>query len=335
MRILAGIIICSFLFSCSTNNRPDVSGIKVTLKLERFEKSLFNMDTVHFAESMTRLVREYPGFAPVYFTRILNLDPHWPSDTTAGYIKGFLTSYRPLYDSAESLFPNFKDEMNEIEQGLRYVKYYFPKYRIPHKVITYIGPVDGYGDIITDSALVVGLQQHMGADFSMYQMDWVQQIYADYITRRFAPEYIPVNAIKNIVNDMYPESGEDKSLIVKMVENGKKLYCMQQLLPDVDEYLIIGYTKLQLEKSYDGEAQIWNLFIQNNLLQSVDYNLIKNYVGESPKTQELGDGSPGNIGSFTGWQIVKKFAAANSKISLKELMDTPAETIFREAKYKP
>lgn len=335
MRILAGIFICCIFISCNSNKAPNVSGIKVSLKLERFEKSVFSMDTTHFAASMTRLFKEYPSFAPIYFTRILNMDPRWPADTTAKYVNGFTSLYRPLYDSAETLFPDFKEEMDEIVQGLKYVKYYFPNYKIPGKVITYIGPVDGYGDIITDSAIVVGLHQHMGADFSMYKMDWVQQIYADYISRRFTPEYIPVNAIRNIVNDLYPESGDDKSLIIKMVESGKRLYCMQQLLPDDDEYLIIGYSKIQYEKAMNGEAQIWNLFVQNNLLQSVDYNLIKNYVGESPKTQELGEGSPGNIGSFAGWQIVKKYAATNPSLSLKELMDTPAETIFQKAKYKP
>jgi len=335
MRTLAGILVCGMLFSCSTNKAPDVSGIKIDLKLKRFEKSLFNTDTAQIAQSMQRITAEYPSFAPVFFTRILNMDPQWPTDTASSYIKSFITSYRPLYDSAEILYPDFDDEMKAITQGLKYVKYYFPKYKLPGEVITYIGPVDGYGDIITNNAIVTGLHQHMGESYSMYKMDWVQQIYAGYITRRFTPDYIPVNAIKNIVNDMYPETEDDKSLVIKMVESGKKLYCMQQLLPDVNEYVIIGYTKIQLEKCYGSEAQIWNLFVQNNLLQTLDYNLIKNYVGESPKTQELGEGSPGNIGSFSGWQIVKKYAKEHSTVSLKELMDTPADSIFAEAKYKP
>lgn len=335
MRILAGILVCSIIFSCSTNKAPDVSGIKINLTLKRFEKSLFSMDTTHFDASMNRLIKEYPSFAPVFFVRILNMDPSWSADSTAAYVKGYISSYRPLYDSAELLYPDFNDELNEIKQGLKYVKHYFPQYKLPQQVITYIGPVDGYGDIITDSSLIVGLQQHMGESYSMYQMDWVQQIYAGYLSRRFTPEYIPVNALKNIVTDMYPETGEDQSLVIKMVESGKRLYCLQQFLPNVNEYVIIGYTKIQLERAYSGEAQIWNLFIQNNLLQSKDYNLIKNYVGESPKTQELGEGSPGDIGSFTGWQIVKKYASEHPALTLKELMSTPADSIFREAKYKP
>jgi hypothetical protein len=63
--------------------------------------------------------------------------------------------------------------------------------------------------------------------------------------------------------------------------------------------------------------------------------VIKNYIGESPKTQELGEASPGNIGSFAGWQIVKKYMDKNPGKTLKQLMSTDPELIFQEAKYKP
>lgn len=335
MRLFVSVLVIGILFSCNNPHHPDVSNIDVPIQTKRFEQALFKMDTAHFSNAMNKLIAEYPHFAPLYLGEILNVDPRWPEDTLSRYVNGFIASYTPLYDSAEILYPDFKEETEEITTALKYVKYYFPKYKLPKEIITYIGPVDGTGDAIMDGALLVGLQQHMGSEYSVYQSAWVQQIYASYITRRFTPEYIPVNAVRNIVNDMYPENDDDKSLVVRMVESGKKLYCMQQLLPDVDEYILIGYTKMQLDRSYAGEAQIWDLFVRNNLLQSIDYNLIKNYIGDSPKTQELGEGSPGNIGSFTGWQIVKKYMSANPKLSLSELMNTPADVIFREAKYKP
>ena len=90
-----------------------------------------------------------------------------------------------------------------------------------------------------------------------------------------------------------------------------------------------------MKSCYKNEAVIWELFVQNDLLQSIDNNIIKNYVGEGPKTQELGEDSPGNIGSFVGWQIVKKYMDKNPSISLPQLMKTPAEELFQKAKYKP
>ena len=110
---------------------------------------------------------------------------------------------------------------------------------------------------------------------------------------------------------------------------------LAKLLPYTEEYKLIGYRKEQLDDAYAHERIIWDLFVQNNFLQTIDNNIIKNYIGEGPKTQELGEASPGNIGSFAGWQITKKYMMKNPKLSLLQLMATDAETIFQEARYKP
>ncbi len=99
--------------------------------------------------------------------------------------------------------------------------------------------------------------------------------------------------------------------------------------------LKIGYLKKQLNDSYANEAVIWNFFLNNELLNNADQNIVKNYIGESPKTQELGENSPGNIGAFSGWQIVKKYMSKNPKTSLPELMKINARDIYSQSKYKP
>ena len=120
-----------------------------------------------------------------------------------------------------------------------------------------------------------------------------------------------------------------------MIEKGKRIYLLSKFLPKTAEYKLIGYSEKQLEDTYEHEAVIWDLFVKNDYLQITDKNIIKNYIGESPKTQELGEGAPGNIGSFCGWQIVKKFAKKNQNLTLQQLMDTDPEMILQLAKYKP
>lgn len=85
----------------------------------------------------------------------------------------------------------------------------------------------------------------------------------------------------------------------------------------------------------DHEKEIWNLFIQNQLLQETNYNVTKNYVEDSPKTQELGEASPGNIGSFVGWRIVEKFMKKSTSTNIEQLMKTDPEKIMEVARYKP
>lgn len=335
MRLIISLLLVSLFSSCGQNNGPDVSDIKIDIVTNRFEKSLFTLDTNNLAPQLDKLIAGYPSFGENFISTILNTDPRWPADSANMYVKGFITAYRNVYDSAEKVFSDFTPYEKDIKRGLQYLKYYFPAYKTPHQIITYIGPMDGYGDILSEDALIIGLHHHLGKNFSMYTLPFVQEVYAGYISNRFEPDYISINCMKNIVMDMYSEKNEDMSLVIQMVEKGKKLYLLGKLLPAVPENKLIGYTEEQMKACYKNEARIWELFVQNDLLQTIDNNIIKNYIGEGPKTQELGDDSPGNIGSFAGWQIIKKFMDRNPKTKLPELMKIPAETIFEKAKYKP
>ncbi len=336
MRLIAVMLFSTVLISCTNSSTvPDVSDIKVELSTQRFEKEFFSLDTANFMINLDRLQAKYPSFGENFLTTILNSDPKWPADSVADYVKGFISAYKNVYDTSQIVFKDFSPYENEIRKGLQFLKYYFPNYKTPQKIITYIGPLDGYGDILADDAFIVGLHQHLGKQFSLYHSPMVQETYPGYITLRFEPDYIAVNCIKNIVLDMYPENMEEKPLVQQMVEKGKRLYLLSKLLPYTDEYKLIGYTKEQMTGAYSHEAAIWDLFVQNNFLQTIDNNVIKNYITDGPKTQELGESSPGNIGSFAGWQIVKKYMLKNPKMSLQQLMSTDPETIFQEAKYKP
>ena len=336
MRSLFGFIIIVSLLSCNTKNKiPDVSSQNVQLKTRRFEQQFFTLDTNNIMPQLDKLIAAYPSFGENFMGTILGIDPKWPVDTTAAYIKQFITYSRNIYDTSQKYFKDFSPYENEIKKGLQFVKYYYPAYKIPTKIITYLGPTDGYGDILDDEVFYIGLHVHLGKDFPLYKSAMVQETYPEYVTARFTPEYISINCLKNIVGDMYPEKTEDKRLLIQMVEKGKRLYLLQMFLPENDEHTIIGYSASQMKDCYAHEAAIWDLFVQNNFLQTADNNLIKNYVTDGPKTQELGEKAPGNIGSFAGWQIVKKFAEKYPNIKPDSLMKIDDEKIYVEAKYKP
>lgn len=330
------IITVGLFFSCTNGDKtPDVSNIKVELSTQRFEKDLFILDSANFSSQLDQLLAKYPDFGENYIYTVLGADPKWSADTVAAYVREFTRLYRSVYDSSQAVFKDFTPYEKDLKKGLQYLKYYFPNAAIPKKIITFIGPLTGIGVAAADDIICVGLHLHLGKNFSLYQSALVQEVYPGYVSNRFEPDYITVDCLKLLLQDVYPERQEDKPLVQQMVEKGKRLYVLSKLLPSTDEYKLIGYTKEQLKAVYEHEPSVWDLFVQNNFLQTIDNNIIKNYIGESPKTQELGEASPGNIGSFAGWQIVKKFMQKNPKYSLQQLMAADAETIFQQAKYKP
>jgi hypothetical protein len=333
---IAALVILLSIVSCNNKGKaPNVENININLTTERFERKLFDTSATSLVRYLVQLQSENPAFTNNFIQNILGITPDINADSTASIVNEFVKSYRSVYDSVEKNFDDFSTYEKEIKHALQYVKYYFPSYKTPEKIITYIGPADGYGDILSPEGFLIGLHHHLGKDYPLYKTEMVQQFYPEYISRRFEPGYIVINCMKNIVNDLFPEKNDDKSLIIQMIEKGKRLYLLQKLLPDSDENMLIGYTTDQLKDCNKHEAAIWDLFVKNNLLQTTDKGVVKNYVEEGPKTQELGDGAPGNIGSYTGWQIIKKYMQKNSSLTPAQLMAVDAETIFQDAKYKP
>lgn len=333
-RLAALLFIACFIGSCGgKKDIPDVSHIKVQVDIKRFDQDFFATDTTKVDEHLDALQKKYPSFLTDFLYNILAVQPQ--PDSAVTKVKMFLHDYRLIYDSAKRNFASMEETKKQITRGFQFVKYYFPEYKLPQHIITFIGPVEGYANVITTEGLAVGLQLYLGKDFPIYHTDYINAVYPDYQSRRFEPQYIPVNCIKNIIDDIYPGSKPDMPLAYQMVESGKKLYLLDQLLPETADSLKTGYTQKQLDGCFENEGLIWNYFLQNNLLYETDPALTRDYMNDGPKTELLGEASPGFIGQFVGWQIVKKWMESNKEKSLTELLQTPAQQIFEEAKYKP
>lgn len=332
------------LCSCgSKKNIPDVSKVQIQLSTERFEKDFFALDTLHLDSGLQTLFNKYQVFTVDYFQNILGSNPQ--PDSIMQNVKLFRNAYANVFTATEQTFGDFTAVEKEIKQGFQFVKYYFPKYQLPTKLITYIGPWDamfmlsnnssGSGIMRDGEVMGIGLQLSMGKDFSVYKDPAIQTLYPAFISRRFDKQYIAANAIKVIIDDLYNTRTQGKPLVEQMVEAGKRLYVLDACLPYTADSIKTGYTQQQLEGCYKNEANIWSFFVTNDLVFATEPTLVKDYMNDGPNTAVLGNESPGFIGQFVGWQIVKKWMSKNSKKTLEDLLKTSAKDIFEQSKYKP
>ena len=85
------IAIISFLILSACNgkkNIPDVSGILVDLKVERFEDDFYKIDTTKMVQSLDQLNKKYQAFLPDYLYQVLGLMPQ--PDSVISQVKLFL-----------------------------------------------------------------------------------------------------------------------------------------------------------------------------------------------------------------------------------------------------
>ena len=331
-------LIFSFLLSsCGGGKGPDVSGVEIKpVQVIRFDTAWFSLDSNHIEPGLDRLDRDYPYFLTDFLYNILGIPPSSDTSTIAlAASRQFLVSYLPVKDSLEKKYPDLHWLEKELTEGFRYVKYYFPKYTLPQKVVTYIGPFDAPGVAITRYALAIGLQSYAGSNFSFYLSGNGQDMYPVYISRRFEPQYITPNCITVLAQDIFPDSSDGRPMIEQMITRGRYWWLSGKLLPSAPDSIITGFTNAQLKWCSTSEVGLWNYFLQNTDLYTVDPDIIKNYIGEGPKTLGMPDASPGNVGTWVGWQIVKKYVQLHNDITPDALMRTPVRRILEEAKYKP
>lgn len=338
--LLIGIAACN-----SGNNAPDVSHIKIDLKTQRFEQDFFAIDSNNTKAGLFQLEQKYPVFLPLFVNHVLGLGP--VNDTNELAFEGskrFLNLNQVVYKEAQKLFKDFSGTAKELENGFRYVKHYFPDYKVP-TIITTVGPMDALAPMsnnepspnyMGEDFLAIGLQFYLGKDFSIYNdPGYISSVAPQYRSRRFSKEYIASDVFSLVIDDLYPDSSKRYPLIERFIEKGKRLYMLQQFLPNSNDTILIGYTGKQLEWCKDNERGIYNFFIQQNLLYEIDPERLHNFVTDGPTTQGMPEQSPGNIGAFLGWQIVESYMKKNPSATLPQLMKTANKTIFNESDYKP
>jgi hypothetical protein len=201
------LLIAIFFSACkSKKGTPDVSGITVDIKLERFDRDFFAIDTNNILPGLDQLHQKYPLLSSVFLENVLGLD----SASTLPGVKRFLGMSQSLHDTINAVFKNTNDLEKDFRKSFQYVRYYFPGYKIP-TIATIAGPVDAMAqsengptpNFLRPGILGISLQFYLGKDFSVYQDPFfIDNVAPGYRSRRFSKEYITADAMQLIVNDI-------------------------------------------------------------------------------------------------------------------------------------
>jgi hypothetical protein len=342
MKKLFTILLIASFTSCSNSktNAPDVSDIKVNVTLERFDKDFFSIDSNNVLPGLSTLNQKYPWLTPVFLTNILGLD----SASTLAGVRQFIHVTQPIHDTVDIVFKDMSAIEKQFGQAFKYVKYYFPQYKLP-RLNTVIGPIDALAQLngsytpnfLGPDVLGLSLQFYLGKNFSAYSNDYfIENVAPTYRSARFSKEYIIADAMTLIVDDIAPDQSKAKPLVEQMIEKGKQWWLLDKFLPGLPDSIKTGYRGDQVEWCKENEGMIWNYIIKNEDLNSVSPITIQTYIGEGPFTQGMPqESSPGNLGPWIGWQIIKKFESKNTSLTPTEILKTDAKTILAEAKYRP
>lgn len=316
MRKYLSLFFVVFLFGCKNNDNVEEKINKIPVKVEvvRFDKELLGATK----EDLPKLKKEFPLFFP----------EQYPDETWINMLGD--TIQRELLNEVGKTFPEFDEEKQELKELFQHVKYYFPEFNIP-KVITLTTEVDYKNSIIySDSLLLVGLDNYLGPGHKFYT--GIQE----YIKQGFRKKYMVVDAASKIARH-FIRPPADRTFLSSMILYGKELYLKDLFIPHKPDAEKIEYPEDRLKWAEENEAFIWRYMVDGNLLFDTDDKLKTRLIEPSPFSKfymDFDQETPGRIGQFIGWQIVRSYMD-NNNVSLHEMLNKSTEEIFTNSKYKP
>lgn len=314
-RLLILAIVLFLSVSCKKEiaKKVDVSKIKVMVSVNRFEQKFYEADET----TLPALKNEFPYLFPV------QNDSVWLNKMKD-------EEERELYTKSQVVFDDFENEKAKIEDLFKHVKYYHPNFEAP-KIITLITNLDYQNKIVyADSLLFVSLDMYLGKDSEVYQD------FPVYLSQNFDKSQLVVD-MASAISDRYFTAAKSRQFLDMVIGAGKKMYMVDSYLSSVSDHQKIGYSETEYAWAMANEAQIWKYFIENKVLYSTDSKLVERFMAVAPFSKfyiDIDKDSPGRIGVWLGWQIVRAYMN-NNEVTLQQLLQTDAEEIFKKSKYKP
>ena len=319
---LIGLISCQ-----SGSDRLDVNvdDIQITpVKIKRYGKALFAVDNDNLKEELKNLQPDFGIFLNGDINDTLNLIR----------IGDFISDPMLIQSASDcnKIFSDLEFLENELTDAFKHYKYYFLRDKIPG-VYTYVSGFDyDYPVQFFDNNLIIALDMYLGAGYKEYLKLGVPA----YRIRNFDRSHISRDCMDALGSSKVEQSKIGRTLLDNMINKGKSLYFIKAMIPELSDSIIMDYTNKQLKWSEHNESNIWAFLIENELLYSVDPEVMNKFIVDAPFTSYFGNESAPRTGMWIGYKIVKSFMDNNTDITLSDLMQMyDSQAILTKSGYKP
>lgn len=310
------IVLLALFFSCNEKSgvEAEIEKIPIEVELLRFDKEYAKASPA----DLPQLKREFPAFFPKQYH-----DSIWIQKMND-------TLQNQLEAEVLKAFPEDGALTDVLRPLFQHIKYYFPKFQTP-LVVTTTSDVDYRNKVIlADSLLVIGLDNYLGSDHKFYKgID-------NYVAKEMLPSQIAPDVAETYARQ-YIKPPNDATFLGQIIYFGKQLYLKDLWLPNISDADKIGYTEAELKWAEENEQYMWRYFVERELLYSTNPKLGARFINPAPFSKfylEIDNDSPGMLGRYLGWKIVRAYMKEN-ETDVQRLMIADADEIFKNSKYKP
>jgi hypothetical protein len=181
--------------------------------------------------------------------------------------------------------------------------------------------------------LGIGVEWFIGPDHPILGR-LAPEVFPDYMKQRMTPEALVPSAVKGWLLIHYTRDLRGEDLLFNLVETGKVMALLDALLPDVADTVKFAFTEPQLMWCHENEFQMWRRIVKDKMLFSTEQEHIGRLMNDGPFTNGFERESPGHIGEWIGWRMVRSYMADHPDLTFAHLfaIHDPQEIL---KSYKP
>ncbi|HAP68454.1 MAG TPA: hypothetical protein DCR04_01790 [Flavobacteriales bacterium] len=329
---IAFILLVLFLTGCEHDPLDiDVTATELELEFQRLDQDLFALNPAAGQTNTDALYEKYGDFFVDYCEGVLRIG----NPETEGFqysVAQFITdeSMKTLHEDVQFEYEDVTPIEEQLTDAFRYFKYHFPDSTIP-KIVFNISALN-YAIVATPTTLGIGLDMFLGANYPIYPMVGLPK----YMYDNMKPEQVVPQAMKGWLQATYETDAKRETLLDYMIFEGKLLYVLDAVLRESGDSTKIGFSTDAMQWCAEYESRIWAHLVDQELLYATEYMNINKWINQAPFVAGIPKDSPGRLGQWVGWQIVRKYMQENPEATMIDLMTNDnSQAILAKSKYKP
>jgi hypothetical protein len=319
------------LAACSSDPLDvDVSDVEVDIEFERFEQQMFAVQTEQEMYALNKELIKTGGELYEFYVFDMLRSGSVHDDSAGTYLYYFVTDsmMRMTHEDISNEFRTFENDQDQMIDMFKHLKYHLPDAPLPKQIITYNSAFN-YGVVSTEDRIGIGLEMYLG----QYNRIIKELGFPVYMKEKMSHDYLLVDVAHSwIITNILGES-KGETFLDQMIYYGKLRYLIDAMMPEMEDHIKIRYTQEEYDWSMASEDDVWQFLMDMNWVYSTDVKVLLRFFEEAPTTVGI-EGSPGRIGQFMGWMMVKQYMEKNDEITVSELLAEENESKFLKT-YKP
>jgi len=324
--------IALLLCGCRNNSLDvNISDVDLTIKLERFDRDLFEMDQDTMDGAISAMYGQYDDFFDVFNVHVISIGQA-SSRRYSSYLSMFINdpTNREVYEYTRGIYSNTTELEAELTDGFRHYLYHYPD-SLPPRIVAYVSRFN-QGLFTVGHFVGVGLDQYLGSDCDFYK----QMGTPNYLANKKEPARVSVDVMYAWATQLYSYNDSLDNVLSRMIYHGQLAWFVGAMYPELAEQENMGFTVDQMKWCRNNEKQMWTHLVEEKLLFSTDPMNIRKLVEDSPYTKFFTSESPGRAAVWQGWQIVNAYAERNPGLSVHQvMMQRNYQELLRLSRYNP